>query len=208
MKKILYAWMGFSDAKALESDNRDDTGPIVAALRSDLYVSAVIFSSASLNDRVQDFGEWLKTFCTHPIHVEIIQTSITDPTDFKYIYIQALDGVKSTLKTDVSSFRPVFHTSAGTGSMGIIWLLLKHRFDAVLIKSSFDHGVTELSFPFNLSAHLIEEGTIRDTCYQQGLVYESTVMNRLVQKAINCAPLKAPVLIEGESGTGKGRLPT
>ena len=69
MKKILYAWMGLSDAKAFETDNRDDTGPIAAALKSDVFVSTVIFSSASLNDRIQEFGEWLKTFCKHPIHV-------------------------------------------------------------------------------------------------------------------------------------------
>lgn len=203
MKKILYAWMGLSDAKAFETENRNDTGPIAAALKSDVYVRAVIFSSDSLNDRVQDFGEWLKTFCKHPIHVNTIKTGLTDPTDFKAIYIQALDGVKSTLKTDASSIRPVFHTSAGTGSMGIIWLLLQHRFDAVLIKSSRDHGVTELTFPFNLSANLIEEGTLRDTGYQQGIIHESAVMKRLIEKAINCAPLSRPVLIEGASGTGK-----
>ncbi|MCF8076520.1 MAG: sigma-54 dependent transcriptional regulator [Desulfotignum sp.] len=203
MKKILYAWMGLSDVKAFETENRDDTGPIAAALKSDVYVRAVIFSSDLLNDRVQDFGEWLKTFCNHPIHVNTIKTGLTDPTDFKAIYIQALDGVKSTLKTDASSIRPVFHTSAGTGSMGIIWLLLQHRFDAVLIKSSREHGVTELTFPFNLSANLIEEGTLRDAGYQQGIIHESAVMKRLIEKATNCAPLSRPVLIEGSSGTGK-----
>jgi transcriptional regulator with PAS, ATPase and Fis domain len=203
MKKSLYAWMGHSDLRSFEADNKDDTGPIAAVLKSDVYGNAVIFSSASLNDRVHDFGEWLKTFCHQPIQIKTIKTDLDDPTDFKAIYISALDGVKSTLTSDASASLPVFHTSAGTGSMGIVWLLLQPRFDALLVKSTRDRGVSELTFPFNLSANLIEEGTLRDTGYQQGIIYESDVMRRLVQKAINCSPLPKPVLIEGESGTGK-----
>jgi transcriptional regulator with PAS, ATPase and Fis domain len=105
--------------------------------------------------------------------------------------------------------------------MAAVWIILaKTRFPAELIESSIQHGVHTVSVPFQIAADFIPDLLRRPddelTRLTAGLppaapafdaiIYQSSVMQRVIARARRVALRSIPVLIEGESGTGKELL--
>ena len=102
--------------------------------------------------------------------------------------------------------------------MAAIWLLLaKTRYPARLIESSREHGVKEVSIPFELSAEFapvaskqadealarLMMGMSPESPAFTAIVHRCAAMKRTVAMAHRLAVRDVPVLIQGESGTGK-----
>jgi len=105
--------------------------------------------------------------------------------------------------------------------MAAVWIILaKTRFPAELIESTREHGVVTASVPFDISAEFIPDVLrARDQELAQNaaakppeapefsdIVHRSRAMSRVVTRAQQVAPRRVPVLIEGETGTGKELL--
>jgi transcriptional regulator with PAS, ATPase and Fis domain len=105
--------------------------------------------------------------------------------------------------------------------MAAVWIVLgKTRFPGAFIESSRAHGVRDVEVPFSLSAELLPD-LLRgpDAAVErfadelppaapefEALVHRSLIMRRLVARARRVALRSVPVLIEGESGSGKELL--
>jgi len=102
--------------------------------------------------------------------------------------------------------------------MAAVWIILsKTRFPAELIESSREHGVRTASIPFDISAEFIPDllrrpderleklsaGLPPDAPEFENIIHRSRIMSRVITKARHIAPRSVPVLIEGETGTGK-----
>lgn len=200
-KKILLGWMGFSDKNGFLASQKDasntDYGPIGSTLMWDSFDKALILCNYQMYDICDDYIEWLKKLCRYRTEITIIKADVQDPTEYAPIYQAAIEAA---LRASKEKGTLTFQTSAGTAHMGVVWLMLQKRFNARLVKSSKDHGVSVITFPFNLSAELIEKGS---TVEKATLLYESDIMSELIHRIDSVAPLSCPVLIEGESGTGK-----
>jgi len=102
--------------------------------------------------------------------------------------------------------------------MAAVWIILaKTRFPAELIESSQKHGVQTVSVPFDIAADFIPD-LLRTPDRELGkrslaeppeapefsdIVHRSAVMKRVIAKARRVAPRSVPVLLEGQTGTGK-----
>ena len=114
-----------------------------------------------------------------------------------------------------------YHLSPGTPAMAAVWIIIaKTRYPATLIESSIKGGVKVASVPFDLSAEFIPDllrkpdeklekltaGLLPEAPEFENIIHRSNTMKRVVAKARLIAPRSVPVLIEGDSGTGKELL--
>ena len=102
--------------------------------------------------------------------------------------------------------------------MAAVWIILaKTRFPATMIESSREHGVRTASVPFDISADFLPDllrqpdrelerlsaGLPPEAPEFDAIVHRSPVMQRVILRARRVAPRSIPVLLEGETGTGK-----
>jgi DNA-binding NtrC family response regulator len=105
--------------------------------------------------------------------------------------------------------------------MAAVWIILaKTRFPAELIESSREHGVRTASVPFDISADFLPDLLRRPDSELERLsaglppeapefdeiVHQGKGMKQVILRARRVAPRSVPVLIEGETGTGKELL--
>lgn len=211
---ILLAWLGNSDLHASEVQDIAEHGPILSAVMAYPF-DAVHLLSDYPAAKSHAYVKWLEGVAN--IAVTLHPVKLTSPTRYEEIYRAAIKAVQvvrsSHAKTDLA-----FHLSPGTPAMAAIWLLLaKTLYPAQLIESSREHGVKEVSIPFELSAEFapvaskqadealarLMMGVPPDSPAFTSIVHRCAAMKRTVAMAHRLAVRDVPVLIQGESGTGK-----
>src|SRR5581483_8539743 len=115
----------------------------------------------------------------------------------------------------------VLHLSPGTPAMAAVWIILaKTRFPAKLIESSRQHGIRTASVPFEISADFLPDllrrpdeelerlsaGLPPEAPEFADIVHRGAGMKRVILRSRRVAARSVPVLIEGETGTGKELL--
>lgn len=211
---ILLAWLGNTDLRASGSVESDTEGPILGAMKSISFDELHLLSDHD-TQKTHAYTQWLGRQVE--VHVVVHQTKLTSPTSFEEIY-RAATSVLDEVKRAAPSSALTFHLSPGTPAMAAIWLLLaKTRYSATLIESSREHGVKEVSIPFELSAEFapiadkqadealarLMLGTPPESPAFTSIVHRCAAMKRTVAMAHRLAVREVPVLIQGESGTGK-----
>ncbi|MEW6614966.1 MAG: sigma 54-interacting transcriptional regulator [Thermodesulfobacteriota bacterium] len=216
VNKVLFAWIGKTDLRASQGELENGVGPIGQAVSKRTF-SHVILISNYKEEEEKHFIDWLKGNTAAMIlkyHVEL-----TSPTDFKEIYGAATNAINDVIKKlGLKELHSTYHLSPGTPAMAAVWILLsKTSHPAELIESSQDKGLKTVSFPFEISADYIpdilkpaDDEILRLT---QGLPPESPEfgaiihrckeMKRVIAQARRLAVHDVPVLIQGETGTGK-----
>jgi len=212
--EILLAWLGNTDIRSSESTDSGELGPILSALQSRRFDAAHLLSDHS-TQRTQAYVKWLAGFSK--VSVRAHSVKLTSPTDFAEIY-RAVDSLIRDVKRESTAAALTFHLSPGTPAMAAIWILLaKTRYPAKLIESSREHGVKEVSIPFDLTAEffpasdkqadeeltLLMQGMPPATAAFTNIIYRCNAMRRTVAMANRLALRDVTVLIQGESGTGK-----
>jgi transcriptional regulator with PAS, ATPase and Fis domain len=212
--KVLLAWIGNSDKKAVRPDKPSDKSPILEAIKVFSYDAAQLISTFPKSE-TDDYIEWLKQYTQIKISVHFAE--LTSPTNHEEIYRAATQVIKSVQKLSPQALL-TFHLSPGTPAMAAIWLLLaKTRYPARLIESSKERGTREVNFPFELSAEFMpaasssaDDSLIRlmqglppDSPAFSDIVHQCAMMKRTIAMAHRLASTNVPVLIQGESGTGK-----
>ena len=218
MKSILFSWIGFTDLKASRGEKNVDLGPIAQAVSERSFQDIVLISDVPDSD-CTGYVTWLKTFTSAQIQTK--KVSLSSPTHFGDIYEAAVGVIKETLSSQDSGVEFTYHLSPGTPAMAAVWIIIaKTRYPATLIESSIKGGVKVASVPFDLSAEFIPDllrkpdeklekltaGLLPEAPEFENIIHRSNTMKRVVAKARLIAPRSVPVLIEGDSGTGKELL--
>lgn len=213
--KILVAWIGTVDLDASRQNGGGESGPIARALEDRRFEHALLLANQD-PIVVKKYVAWLRKRSSTKIEIE--QVSLTSPIAYGEIYAEASKALMKYQNKldDIAEF--TFHLSPGTPAMAAVWILLSAKYPAELIESSIKHGVNTVNMPFDISAELLPE-MLKPTDEQlnrlsTGLTpesygefaFRSPIMARLVKKAEKASQRSTPILIQGESGTGKTLL--
>lgn len=218
MKSILISWIGFTDLKASKGEKDVGLGPIAQAVTERSFQELILISDVSDSD-CDEYIAWLKTLTSAQIQAR--KVNLSGPTHFGEIYEAAAGIIKTTLASEDNDVELTYHLSPGTPAMAAVWVIIaKTRYPATLIESSIKEGVKVASVPFDLSAEFIPDllrkpderlekltaGLSKDAPEFESIIHRSNIMKRVLAKARLVAPRSVPVLIEGDSGTGKELL--
>ena len=218
MKSILFSWIGFTDLKASRGEKNLGLGPIAQAVSERSFQEIILIYDVPDSD-CNHYVKWLKTFT--PAHIQTKKASLSSPTHFGDIYEVAVGVISETLESEDSDVELTYHLSPGTPAMAAVWIIIaKTRYPATLIESSIKGGVKVASVPFDLSAEFIPDllrkpdqrlekltaGLAPEAPEFESIIHRSHTMKRVIAKARLVAPRSVPVLIEGDSGTGKELL--
>lgn len=207
--RILISWVGGNDFKAMAGG---PPGPIAATL------AKVSFDAVELlynypEEQVQSYLSWLEARITVPIQEYAVK--LTSPVDFGEIYQQA---DKHLARVNSVSKELSILLSPGTPAMQAVWILLgKTRYPCRFYQTSIEQGVQEVDIPFDLSAEYIP--AVRDLnsikisqlavtevpidAAFDNIITRNPKMQTLKAQAQILAEREVPVLIYGETGTGK-----
>jgi transcriptional regulator with GAF, ATPase, and Fis domain len=215
MKKWLISWVGETDHRAAEGQLARGVGPIAAALQSE-HFDAVHLLTNYPHERSSQYCAWLRTLTAHP-HIELTDIALTSPIDHAAIY-REVTAQLAHVQEQHGPVHRTFHLSPGTPAMATIWVLLaKSRFPARLIQTHIDGRVLDANVDFDLASDFLPEylqrsdarvNRVVDLPYSvpkefAGIIHESKVMQTQIARAQRIAVHNLPVLILGETGTGK-----
>lgn len=216
MCRVLVSWIGTTDLRAPEESADVGTGPVAQALETRRFDEARLLTNHDPNT-VARYRSWLQAR-TPEVQLHTAKETLSSPIDFGEIYAAAVRACGAALQDAPDDTSLTFHLSPGTPAMAAIWIILsKTRFPAELIESSRQHGVRIASVPFDISADFLPDllrkpdqelerlaaGLPPDAPEFDEILHRSAAMKRIVLRARRVAPRSVPVLIEGETGTGK-----
>lgn len=219
MRKILVSWIGHTDLRAPAESETVGMGPVAQALVTKSYNDAFLLTDHE-EETVRRYVPWLETYdpgCA----IHVLHEYLTGPTEFGEIYTAAVRACETAVAGGVEDTSLTFHLSPGTPAMAAVWIILaKTRFPAELIESSRQHGVRTASVPFDISADYLPDllrwpdrdlerlsaGLPPEAPEFDTIVHRGRIMQRAIVRARRVAPRSVPVLIEGETGTGKELL--
>ena len=222
--KILITWLGDADTANFNKSNTEPQlhlGPVAQALK-ELSFEQIHLLTSRPHHVVNGYVSWLKksygkSLVHHPIE-------LSDPTEYRRIYLSVtaiIDKIFEISK-DQEEIDLTFHISPGTPAMQTIWVLLANtRYEATLIQTAREQkGVKIPDIPFEIAAQFIPKvlepadkklnltaGEIpREGAHFGDILYRSKEMARVINYAKKAALRNVPVLIQGDSGTGKELL--
>ena len=222
--KWLISWVGESDHKAAENAHSDGVGPIANALLSPIRYDRVFLLTNYPHRRSVDFCNWLEKK-TNYCDIDLQDVDLSSPTNYAEIY-QAVSKILIEIKLPNENVELTFHLSPGTPAMAAIWIMLaKTRFPATLIQStktvnevrSNAFAIETVDFSFDLANDFLPEFLQRtdarinrlasataDTAPEFAkIIHRSEIMREQIDLARRFAVHNVPILILGETGTGK-----
>ena len=212
------SWIGAADHDSSESKRGSDIGPIATALFADEHYDRIYLLTNYDFDRSKSFCTWLESVSNYDSSViDLYSVDLTSPIDYGDIYKQVSSNLQQAglPRNDVEL---TFHVSPGTPAMAAIWIILsKTRFPAKLIQTSREKGVESVDFFFDLASDFLPEYLQRSgervrrlsdaaqlsTPEFEKIIHQSQAVASQIGLARRIAAYEVPVLILGETGTGK-----
>lgn len=211
--KALFTWLGTNDLKDTYKKENENLGAISSILKeSSINFSHIIILSNRKNHEVENYLKWLESY----IIKNKLQTKINvhyctenlNPTDYNFIYQQSELVIKPF---DIQQYELYFNITSGTSAMSATWLLLGTSiFKAHLIQSSKERGVEFISLPYDISLREKQDKKIQRLSERNSYSEDfddipatSEKMQKVIKLADLIAPRNIPVIIQGETGTGK-----
>lgn len=210
-RNILISWIGANDLESLHSSQ---DGPIISTLKAYQFNQVHLLYNYPRN-RVAPYIDSIKNLLdSNKADVSCTQYMLSSPVDFTDIF-QAANSELQEVNIRQSDKLNIL-LSPGTPAMQAVWILLgKTRFPASFIQSSREQGVQEVSIPFDISAEFTPHQVSKQHSLEsintdvpidaafEDIVTKNPVMLELKQRATVLAKHDIPVLIQGETGTGK-----
>ena len=194
-------------------------GPIGQAVMENKFAAVELIANAPRKDvttfrsGIAEYVKWLKSLTEASVNVH--QVTLSSPMHFGEVYERADEVVGKLLEKGPASL--VFHLSPGTSAMAAMWLILATtKYPAELIASSREMGIYKPEFPFELAADYLPrkaaaaKGTVIRAAFEERtppafdkIIHRCDAMRKVISRAQRVAQFDVPVLILGETGTGK-----
>jgi transcriptional regulator with PAS, ATPase and Fis domain len=215
-KSWLISWVGKTDHDCAEGARGDDLGPIASAIKSHAPFDKICLLTNYEFDLTKAYCAWLEK-TTGCLETDLFGVELSSPTNYAEIYEQVSRELKA-LRLPNDDVDITFHLSPGTPAMTAIWIILaKTRFPASLIQTSKENGLESVDFFFDLANEYLPEFLQRSSERIERLsneaplsasefdkiIHASPAMREQIQLAQKIAAHEVPVLILGETGTGK-----
>lgn len=217
-KRWLVSWIGGTDHDAAEGHLKGDVGPIAAALLSREKFDRVYLLTNYGHERSVAYCEWLsRKTGFRPDAIDLFDIALPSPVDYDAIHAEISKNLGAA-KLPRDDVQLTFHLSPGTPAMTVIWIVLaRTRFPARLIQTSRNHGVHEVTFFTDVADAFLPEYLQRSGQRIEALaagpkdgapefaaiVHRSGAVERQIELARRMAAYAVPILILGETGTGK-----
>lgn len=214
-KSWLISWVGKADHDCAEGARGDDLGPVASAIKAHTPFDKICLLTNYEFERTKAYCKWLEK-TTGCVETDLYGVELSSPTNYAEIYSKVCAELKA-LRLPNDDVEITFHLSPGTPAMTAIWIILaKTRFPASLIQTSKEKGLESVDFFFDLANEYLPEflqrsserierlsNAIPSAPEFAKLIHRSPVMREQVQLARKIAAHEVPVLILGETGTGK-----
>jgi len=218
---VLLTFTGFHDPyfKGL-IDQEEQPGPIMSLITTRSFDQIVLFDTPATQKITNETQKAIRK--THPaVQLHIIETGIIDPTNYYEIFKELREHVHHLID-EFEAARFYVAVASGTPHMHACWVLLvaSGEIPARILHIRPPRFVTrehplvsevDLSsreFPivrFQDGPILVEDGQfdVDSVRLQLGIIGDHSAMRRALELGAMLAPSQAPVLIFGETGTGK-----
>jgi transcriptional regulator with PAS, ATPase and Fis domain len=210
----LISWIGAADLKCAENEG-DELGPIGSAVAAPANYDRIHLLTNYSFEHSHAYCKWLerRTAC---VDADLYAVELSSPINYAEIYEKVSDELKQAhLPHD--DVELTFHLSPGTPAMAAIWIMLaKTRFPARLIQTSREHGLEAVDFTFDLASDFLPEFLRRSDARIERLadarepvpgfekiIHADAALATQIERARRIAAFSVPVLVLGETGTGK-----
>lgn len=206
---VLVCWIGGNDLKAATGGL---PGPIFSTLRAANFSRVELLCSYPRLE-MEAYRDWLAA--QTPVPLAVTQVPLISPVDFAEIYEAAEQHLRQ-LQTAGESLAILL--SPGTAAMQAVWILLgKTRYPAIFYQSSLEQGVQQVNIPFEIAAEYVPAASVISSSSLSNMALQATPVDAafdniitrnknmllLKQQAQVLAQKLVPVLVYGETGTGK-----
>jgi DNA-binding NtrC family response regulator len=227
-KRRLVSWIGHNDLLGLAADlpksrqavvldrinralpARKQNGPIRTLVQQEPFDEIHLLSNGHDSSITREFVKWLG------VPAVVHDVTVENPTDYSAIFTAA-EATLAKITAGKSSTELCIHLSPGTPAMTAIWVLLgKSRYPAKFFQS-YDGRASESTIPFDLVVDYVPEllrgpdhslqhlasQSPQDVEGFESIIGQSQAIRLAVGRAQKAAIRDVPVLILGETGTGK-----
>lgn len=216
MQKILVSWIGENDLKGLERHEGapEQAGPVLSTLRAAEFAAAHLLYNYP-PARVEPYLRWIESQVSTAILPRPCELS--SPVHFGEIHHAANEALAEVRRERPDASLNIL-LSPGTPAMQAIWILLgKTRYPATFYQSSREEGVKTVDIPFDIAAEFLPElaarsgkgisqlaaGAVPVDAAFDDILTQNPRMAELKSQATVMAMRDVPILIYGETGTGK-----
>lgn len=212
MADILVSWIGNKDIEG--ADENPTTGPLVSILRFHRFDYVYLLHNQP-KKAVKPLLEAIDSEFDSNIDSQLAK--IQSPIHFGDIYNE-LDELLTKIKADHPKGKLHIQLTSGTPVMTSVSILTgKTKYQVEFIQSSVEQGVNFVDIPFNIAADFLPamagslderlasmiSNQVPSTAAFDHIITHDPHMQRLKEKAAILANRNVPVLIHGETGTGK-----
>lgn len=215
-RKILVSWIGRNDldARTKSAQNPIIRGPLLSTLLAHTFAQAYLLYNYP-DEEVQSYLTWIRDQIPTELHASYCR--LTSPVHFGDIHCAADRLLKQVTERHRNDHLNIL-LSPGTPAMQAVWILLgKTRHPATFYQSSVEQGVEQVEIPFDIAAEFLPElaissghqltrlaaGNVPVDAAFGDILTQNPQMDRLKAQATVMAMRDVPVLIYGETGTGK-----
>jgi transcriptional regulator with PAS, ATPase and Fis domain len=209
--RVLISWIGRNDLNSVFSDEQ---GPIISTLLAEQFDQVELLYNYP-EEEVAPYVQKLRGLIE--INIQSSEEKLSSPVDFSDIYNVASKHL-FRLSRDTSTEICVL-LSPGTPAMQAVWILLgKTLYPVTFFQSTIEQGVQKVEIPFDISAEFIPTKVLPSDKRLESQVIATEVpidaafddiltqnphMLELKTRASVMAQRDIPILIYGETGTGK-----
>lgn len=211
-KQILLTWLGRHD---LDAGGQGLLGAVASiALGVDWPFDEIRILVNDWSDELSGYEDWLREKLAsqkRKATISFRECYLESPIDYPSIYSVCREELAalSNEKTKVT-----LNLTSGTPAMIANWLLLgKGIYDTKLVQTSRQSGLSVVELPFDISLEYlgrqdsylgaIASSTPEIDVHFEHLQSKSAAMQEAVELAKKLAARSVPVIIQGETGTGK-----